>query len=157
MDLISMSIQYTIHKANANDAELIAPLFNEYRKFYKQKDNIRLSAQFLQDRLFNSQSIVFFAFDPIKKICCGFVQLYPSFSSVQAKSILILNDLFVYENYREQGIGRSLINNAHNYAISNGYASVILETASYNHSAQKLYQNLGYKENKDYINYIFKV
>ncbi len=148
-----MSLQYTIHKANINEAELIAPLFNEYRKFYQQKDNIRLSAQFLQARLSNSQSIVFFAFDSIKKICCGFLQLYPSFSSVNAKSILILNDLFVDKNYRKQGIGKNLIINSHNFAIAQGYASVNLSTLADNHSAQKFYQNLGYKENTQYINY----
>lgn len=44
------------------------------------------------------------------------MQLYPSFSSVGAKKIYILNDLYVGQEYRNKGVGRLLINAAKSYA-----------------------------------------
>jgi GNAT superfamily N-acetyltransferase len=42
----------------------------------------------------------------------GFTQLYPSFSSVSMKRIWILNDLFVAEVYRKQGVAKQLMDTA---------------------------------------------
>ena len=47
----------------------------------------------------------------------GFTQLYPSFSSLSLKSVWILNDLYVYEEYRKQGVGKMLLDAAKEFAL----------------------------------------
>jgi GNAT superfamily N-acetyltransferase len=39
----------------------------------------------------------------------GFVQLFPSFSSVRAAAIFVLNDLFVLPSARRIGVGAQLL------------------------------------------------
>ena len=46
----------------------------------------------------------------------GFVQLYPSFSSVSMKRTWVLNDLYVKESVRGKGFGEKLIKKAINFA-----------------------------------------
>jgi len=145
---------YIIQQASSRDAGLVAPLFNEYRKFYGQKDNIRICFDFLISRLESDESIIFYAFDESKKICCGFVQLYPSFSSVKAKRILILNDLFTDLKYRSQGIAKALIQSSHNYAKAHEFGKISLEASIDNHNAQKLYNNMGYKIDNSFLTFV---
>ena len=85
----------------------------------------------------------------------GFVQLYPSFSSVSMKRIWILNDLFVHEDYRKQGVAEALIERSKELAEETGAISIILETQSSNINAQKLYDKTGFeKDTESYFYYI---
>ena len=87
-------MEVTIRRATADDVELLSKLFDAYRVFYGQNSDVPLAQEFLGDRLRNSESVVYCAFTPDER-CGGFAQLYPSFSSVSARRIWILNDLFV--------------------------------------------------------------
>ena len=84
-----------IRLATIKDLDSIVPLFNAYRQFYKQKSDLKLAKKFISERLKNKESIIFLAF--LNKQPVGFVQLYPSFSSLAAQRTLILNDLFVID------------------------------------------------------------
>lgn len=75
----------------------------------------------------------------------GFVQLYPSFSSVRLRPIWILNDLFVAGSARRQGIARLLMDAAVGLARSTGAARLVLSTAKDNAAAKSLYLSLGYR------------
>ena len=76
----------------------------------------------------------------------GFLQLYPSFCSVQAIKIYILYDLYVEQEYRKRGIGESLMNRASQWAKENGALRLDLLTAKTNTAGQHLYEKLGYKK-----------
>ncbi|HIN13128.1 MAG TPA: GNAT family N-acetyltransferase, partial [Gammaproteobacteria bacterium] len=80
--------------ANASHLDELARLFNLYRIFYEQKDDLDRAYNFIKARLVNQQSIVFVAEDDSNQLS-GFVQLYPSFCSVSTIPILILYDLYV--------------------------------------------------------------
>ncbi|MDP7557790.1 MAG: GNAT family N-acetyltransferase, partial [Nitrospinaceae bacterium] len=97
-------MEVTIRRATTNDIEEIAKLFDAYRVFFEQGSDLSLAQEFLGDRLSNSESVIFCAYASDGR-CAGFAQLYPSFSSVSAKRIWILNDLFVSESVRGMGIG----------------------------------------------------
>ena len=74
----------------------------------------------------------------------GFVQLYPSFCSVDASKILILYDLYVAADHRRKGIGEALMNRATRYAQETGATRLDLLTAVDNIPGQALYEKLGY-------------
>ena len=70
-------------------------------------------------------------------------KLYPCFSSVRLQPIYILNDLFVHQNYRNNGVGSALINEAKSICISNNIAGLQLETSNLNR-ANELYKKSGF-------------
>jgi ribosomal protein S18 acetylase RimI-like enzyme len=134
--------QRKIRLATAKDSDLVAPLFDAYRQFYGQKSNLRLAKKFISERLKNKQSIIFVAL--LEKKAVGFVQLYPSFSSVSADKILVLNDLYVDHEARKLGVARALMNKAKDYAVKNKAQRLCLTTAKNNSKAKSLYESLGY-------------
>jgi len=140
----------TIRQATINDLNQLSVLFAQYRVFYEQPFEPDEATLFLKERLSKEESIVFIAIENDRYT--GFIQLYPSFSSVGMKKIWILNDLFVSANYREKGIGQLLIDHVLAYCKETGRKKVVLSTAYDNINAQKLYEKLGFARS-DFYNY----
>jgi ribosomal protein S18 acetylase RimI-like enzyme len=69
------------------------------------------------------------------------------------KPIWILNDLFVAENHRQQGVAKSLIRAAVDFARETGTVRVALSTQISNIAAQSLYESLGFKKDEDFYHY----
>lgn len=144
----------SLKRITKSQVEDIAPLFDSYRIFYKMKSDIEAAKQFLNDRISNNESIIFAAYDDVKAI--GFVQLYYTYSSVSLEKSLILNDLFVDSNYRQQSVGRQLLIKAQEFCIEQGYKGLALETAIDN-PAQKLYEKLGWEKDYHCFHYFWQV
>lgn len=143
-----------------DDLALVAPLFDAYRQFYELPPDLALARRFLSSRLRADESIVFFAArgrrdGGIEGL--GFVQLYRSFSSLSACRILVLNDLYVVPEARGLGIGRCLMERAHEEAIRSGARQLALTTATTNVTAQGLYRSLGYEREEGYEHYTLRV
>ena len=141
-----------ILKASKQDIHLIAELFNQYRIFYHQPSNITLAQSFLEERMSHKESVIFYAADSPDKVV-GFTQLYPLFSSISAKKIWQLNDLYVLREERNKGIGKLLLNQARKFAKKDGATKITLETEKSNYKAQHLYESLGYKKDIKYDNF----
>ncbi len=79
---MSENDQPVVRQASVADIELLVPLFDAYRQFYRQPSNTDLARQFLRDRLVLNQSIVWLALEgPMSAV--GFTQLFPSFRPFQ--------------------------------------------------------------------------
>jgi len=145
-----------IKQAGAEDLPQLTPLFNQYRIFYGQSSDLERAAAFLQERITLKESIVFIAYASLEdRHGLGFVQLYPSFSSISMRRLWILNDLFVTNEARKQGVGRELMNAAHRYALESGAKGLTLTTAHDNKTAQRLYEALGYERDDHFYTYDF--
>ena len=134
----------------------VSRLFNLYRIFYKQKDDLDSAKQFIKQRLENGDSTIFVSINDDASLN-GFVQLYPSFCSVSMIPILILYDLFVDPDIRTKGIGRSLMNKAEQYAQENGFKRLELSTAKDNFIGQSLYESLGYEVDDEFLQYSLEI
>ena len=132
-----------IIKAGLQNLPEVARLFDLYRQFYECPADYNLANRYISARMENDESDIFLATD--KNSACGFVQLYPSFCSVQAIKIYILYDLYVEADYRNSGLGESLMNRAAQWATENNAARMDLLTANTNKIGQHLYEKLGYK------------
>ena len=132
--------------AGERDVALIAPLFDSYRQFYDMPADPTLAAAFIRDRLQANESVILIAEAGGEGSgeVLGFVQLYPSFSSVAACRIWVLNDLFVILAARRSGVGRALMEAARRHAIETGAKRLTLETTVENRKAWSLYEDLGY-------------
>ncbi|MCF6319796.1 MAG: hypothetical protein L3J83_11065 [Proteobacteria bacterium] len=67
-----------IRRAEHRDLLQLTLLFNNYRKFYKQPQDLNACKTFIKRRLENNDSTIFVA--SRKSQLVGFVQLYSSFS-----------------------------------------------------------------------------
>ena len=140
-----------VRRAQVPDAELIAPLFDAYRQFYRQFADLPLALAFLRERLTLDESVIFVA-QGEQGQAIGFTQLYPSFSSVSARRIWLLNDLFVASAARGNGVAHQLLDAARHHAVATGAKRLALSTACDN-PAQKLYESVGYERDNVFYHY----
>lgn len=127
----------------AKDLQQLSKLFDEYRCFYRQKSDLEGAKTFLTDRLKNKDSEIIVAENGDHQLM-GFVQLYPLFSSTRMKRLWLLNDLYVNEHYRGQGISIALMNEAKELAVESNAAGLILETEKSNYIGNQLYPKMGF-------------
>jgi GNAT superfamily N-acetyltransferase len=132
-----------VRQAAVADLDLLVPLFDAYRQFYRLPSEPERARSFLLERLEHNQSVIFLAFEEAAAI--GFSQLYPSFSSGAMARIFILNDLFVAPEARRRGVGSALLQAAAQYGRSLGALRLVLSTEVTNTTAQAVYERMGWK------------
>jgi GNAT superfamily N-acetyltransferase len=135
-----------IIKAELQHVPDLIPLFDGYRIFYRQTSDYVKAKTFLTNRIQNQESIIYIAYDDENAI--GFTQLYPLFSSVSMQPMFLLNDLYVEDNYRSQGVGNLLIDKVKQLCKTLNYKGVAIQTAHTN-PAQHLYERLGFVKDPD--------
>ncbi|MBM3117312.1 GNAT family N-acetyltransferase [Jeongeupia naejangsanensis] len=132
-----------VRYASLDDLDRLAPLFDAYRVFYEQASDPALARAFLAERLNLGESVLLLA--ETGGVACGFIQLYPYFSSIAATRAWSLMDLYVAESARGAGVARLLMNKAAAHARATGASHLELSTAHTNTRAQALYESLGYE------------
>ena len=149
---------YTIIQADESYVDFIAPLFDAYRQFYEQAPDLALARTFIAERLRNQESIIYLALSDSERelVALGFTQLYPTFSSIGAKRLWILNDLYVIPESRGKGIGQALLQRAKDLAMETEARGLTLATAVDN-PAQHLYEKVGYVKDVGFFHYFLAV
>ncbi|CAM4383471.1 GNAT family N-acetyltransferase [Paenibacillus tarimensis] len=146
-------IRYTVRKADGQDIDQAAELFNAYRIFYGQEPDLEGAKVFLTERLSRNESVFYLVWDETSGRTAGFTQLYPTFSSVSMKPVWTLNDLYVREEYRGRGAVQLLMDEARRLASSTGAKGLQLSTAIDNKRAQAVYERSGYKRDEAFYTY----
>ncbi len=140
-----------IRKAHARDLNQLCELFDGYRQFYQQPEDLDGARDFIEQRLTTNDSVLFVA--ESEQGLMGFTQLYPSFSSVSMQRLWILNDLFVAADARKKGVAKALMEAARSFAEATDSKGLILETDWDNTQAQALYDGLGYEQQNSTYHY----
>ena len=158
--------------AELADAEHVSELFNQYRMFYNRPSDLEGAIQYIKSRMRHNESIILVAekiaeleaVEPMKgkdngmnQALMGFVQLYPTFSSLSMRSNWILNDLYVQPEYRQQGVARRLLQASRALAKERGVGALSLSTAISNKQAQALYESEGYVLDTHFLYYDLNV
>jgi ribosomal protein S18 acetylase RimI-like enzyme len=145
-----------VRQATVFDLDVLAPLFDAYRQFYRKPADLALARRFLLERFEHNESVIFLALLPDGATAgcslVGFAQLYPSFSSASAARILILNDLFVRPEARRKKVGSALLRAAARYGQAVGVVRMTLSTEITNSTAQALYEGEAWtRQNEFYV------
>ncbi|MGN8144777.1 GNAT family N-acetyltransferase [Pseudomonas sp. 22105] len=140
-------------RATTTHLDAVAKLFDAYRGFYGQPSNLEQSRAFIAERMAGNESAIFLVEDESGE-ALGFVQLYPTFSSIDAHRTWLLSDLFTTPAARGRGVGRLLMNTARDFAVETGAKGLVLETATDNVTAQGLYKSLGWIRDTGYYTYL---
>lgn len=127
----------------ANFAELL-PLMRDYQTFYQvatisDEHNARFFARFGPE----SPLGCLFLYRAETGDAVAFATVYFSFSSTIAAKVGVMNDLYTRPEWRGRGIGQALIRHCHDYARAHGAARLQWTTALDNHTAQRVYNQLG--------------
>lgn len=143
-------------QAGIIDVTQLSDLFDQYRQFYRQPRNLKAATSFIKQRL-QKQDTIFFITLSNQGEGIGFLQLYPSFSSVAMRHTYILNDLFVSELHRKKGVATELIEAVKEYALQSNAMAIKLATAIDNDKAQALYNKVGFKKITEFDYYTLVV
>ncbi|MEI6109563.1 MAG: GNAT family N-acetyltransferase [Actinomycetes bacterium] len=143
-----------ISRATVADVDVLHGLVESYRAFYKQEPNSK-TLGYLTDRLSDDEAIVFLACDVTdsNSRAVGFTMIYPTFSTVSLSQIWLLNDLYVDETSRRQGVSQKLMDRAESEAKASGATRLFLRTANDNVTAQALYEGRGWVRDEIFRRY----
>jgi ribosomal protein S18 acetylase RimI-like enzyme len=141
-----------IHSATLDDLELLVPLFDAYRQFYKQESDPSAARAYLKARLERGEARIFLESEGL-----GFALCYSTFSSVALKPLVILNDLYTIPQARGRGVGTALLEQCRIFAAESGAAILRLRTAHDNHTAQSVYERFGFAKDGVFWTYDLRV
>jgi GNAT superfamily N-acetyltransferase len=150
-----MTDEIEIVHALPNHVDEVVPLFDAYRVWYGEDSDPDGAHHFISQRLSANESEIFFARRGDQPV--AFVQLYPVFSSVSMGRVWILNDLYVGESARRQGVGTILLEAAAEFARALGAIRLELETEQTNTAAQAAYEALGWQKTSKFLHYSLEV
>jgi ribosomal protein S18 acetylase RimI-like enzyme len=143
----------SVRRASPADVESVAALFALYRVFYGRSHDVAAAASFLRARLERGESILYIA-QAEDGAVVGFVQVYPTFASVELGAAWRLNDLYVTESARGHGVASLLMRAVRDGASDAGAVWIDLETARDNVRAQRLYEREGYARDDEFLHYV---
>ena len=146
-----MNATAAVRLAEAQDVDQLADLFDQYRQFYECPPDLGAAKNWIAENLERGRSTIFAADNGAQLL--GFAQLYPALCSVDLVNYFVLYDLYVIEAARRQGIARTLMNAASEWAATQGAARLDLETARDNYPGQALYRDLGYELDEVFLKF----
>jgi len=138
-------------EAGISDLDAASALFDAYREFYRYPSNPKACESFLRERISRGESKVFLVKHDGASV--GFMQLYPSFSSLSLKPVWILYDLFVRPEARGRGVATKLLARAQALAAETGASELQLATAIDNKTAQRAYERMGWNRDEEFYYY----
>jgi GNAT superfamily N-acetyltransferase len=136
-------VEVEIAPITAGELEELLPLIGAYQRFYEVEDiDEGRNRAFFRRFLAPSEDGLLLGARSEGKLV-GYACLYWHFSSLEACESVLMNDLFVDESARGQGVGRTLIEAAAAVAREREVPFVEWSTAPDNETAQRLYDSTG--------------
>lgn len=151
-----MPAEVEIAPIAASELEELLPLIAAYQHFYEVEDidDDRNRAFFRRFLAPSEDGLLLGARSEGQLV--GYACLYWHFSSLEACESVLMNDLFVDESARGQGVGRALIEAAAAVAREREVPFVEWSTAPDNETAQRLYDSTG-AERTEWYSYELRV
>jgi GNAT superfamily N-acetyltransferase len=140
-----MATEIEIAPIAGEEFEELIPLIAAYQRFYEvaEIDDERNRGFFRRFLAPSEDGLLLGARSEGRLL--GYACLYWHFSSLEATECVLMNDLYVDEAARGQGVGRALIEASADVARERGVPFVEWSTAPDNHTAQRLYDSTGAK------------
>ncbi|MBP1925130.1 GNAT superfamily N-acetyltransferase [Sedimentibacter acidaminivorans] len=112
-----------------------------------QKNSVEVFRNTFMEALKNQDLIKLFLIEYENEIV-GFANIMIVFSVWAHGKAIILDDLYIKEEYRGRGIGREVLKYIEIYAKENGYNRLQFQSELTNHDAFKFYTKIGYSHAK---------
>ena len=140
-----MAAEVAIAPIADEEFEQLLPLIAAYQRFYEvaEIDEGRNRTFFRRFLAPSEDGLLLGARSEGRLV--GYACLYWHFSSTKATESVLMNDLYVDESARGQGVGRALIEGVYDRAAQAGANRVYWLTHETNHTAMQLYDKVGEK------------
>ncbi len=141
---VTTVIKHSIKRVEVADLDELMPLMRAYCDFYEVSppdvDLLALVTALIDDP--EREGVQQLARDPGGRVA-GFATLYWTWSTTNASRIGIMNDLFVAERARGQGVAEQLIEACRAECAHRGARRLTWQTAPDNLRAQAVYDRIG--------------
>ena len=138
-----MAAELRIRPARRGDEELILGLIQELADFERLAHEVSATPELLAASLFGPEPAAEVVIAQLDGQTAGFALFFRNFSTFLGRSGLYLEDLYVRERYRGQGIGRALLEHLNGLARERGYGRMEWSVLDWNARAIGFYQSLG--------------
>jgi len=128
--------------AEKQDCETILKFIKELARYEKLEDEVVATVEILEDWLFEKMSAeVMFAVIDGKEV--GFALYFSNFSTFLGKAGLYIEDIYVREEFRGQGIGTAMMKYFAQMADECGFGRVEWACLDWNTDSIEFYESLG--------------
>ena len=147
-----------IRKAKETDSEKIWVLMEQLAVFEKYIDIFAITPEIVKEAGFGKKPPDFYCLvaEDNDKIV-GILVYYFLPYTAQNRPAMYMKELYVDESYRSRKIGERLMKAVKIEAEQNNCSEIKWTVAPWNKAGQRFYERLGAKENKDWINYEWKL
>lgn len=147
-----MPTKVRVEPISAPQLEILLPMIAAYQRFYEVEeiDETRNRAFFARFVAPSEDGMLLGAWSDDE--LAGYACLYWHFTSLVPAETVLMNDLYVDERWRSQGVGRTLIEASAEIARKRGAHRLEWATAPDNETAQRLYDSTG-AERRNWIEY----
>lgn len=148
-----MSLHAVIAEVREEDLEDLLPLARAYCEFYEvapaDEDLLALSRALIADP--EREGVQLIARD-LRGRAIGFATVFWTWSTLSARRLGVMNDLFVAQHARGSGVAEALIDACRVQCRSRGVPRLAWQTAKDNLRAQKVYERVG-GERSEWLDY----
>jgi len=136
-----------IREAEKKDSSIILNCIKGLAEHVNQIDLVTATEKEIRDSIFSPDSHVkVFVAENTEQEICGFALIFKTYSTFKAKTNYYIEDLFVFPEHRNLGIGLTLFNFIKEYAERQGASKVEWYVNNSNHGAIEFYNKIGAKE-----------
>ncbi len=143
----------TIRPCRPDDAEALVRLIHELAVYEHLEDFARATPDALRSHLFGPRPFAEAILAEMGGEPAGFALYFVTFSTFRGQPGLYLEDIFVREAYRGQGIGKSLLAAVAKEAIDRGFGRLEWSVLDWNQPAIGFYRSQGAQPLSDWTVY----
>jgi GNAT superfamily N-acetyltransferase len=133
----------TIQPATIDDVALILGFIRGLAEYEKLSHEMEATEEQLREHLFGKRPVAEALIARLNERAVGFALFFTNFSTFAGKPGIWIEDIFILEDHRRQGIGRELIAAVARIAVERGYGAVEWTALDWNEPALRMYHKLG--------------
>ena len=147
-----MSKELCFRSANRGDTALILQFIKELADYEKMADEVVANEELLEEWIFDKQKAeVIFAVADGKEV--GFALFFHNFSTFLGRAGIYLEDLYVKQEYRGRGYGKSILKKLAAIAVDRGCGRLEWWCLDWNKPSIDFYLSLGAEPMSDWTVY----
>ncbi|MBF2015820.1 MAG: GNAT family N-acetyltransferase [Rivularia sp. T60_A2020_040] len=129
--------------AQPEDCGVLFELIKGLAEYEKLTDAVTGSALQLQEHLFGSKKYAEVILAEISGKAVGFALFFHNYSTFLTQPGIYLEDLFVLEEYRQQGVGKALLTKIASIAVERNCGRLEWSVLNWNEPAKAFYRHMG--------------